>query len=332
MKPSFRAPERNENVRNCLRSPCGWQIRGNCVWARTANSDPHKIQVRLWCAWLHKNTGQYPVFPHIENSLTEHTSVHYIPMAEMLENVRWASTLLLEENPEMCGSQPPPESVQLPAIHWFLSNKTADKHSRASSGTEPCHCRKVKSMSTPGRIKFDLVSFPKHAKTWVQAGCECWIRPAHDLLTQGNCWAQQTTYSQSSITIYFMDQKIRYHFWRFLKAKGLCRKTVIFQWKEMQLKTMGVLFLFEVWSHLLFPFFSLQNSSGSPYSKLLRSRKMPRVEPDFQGCPHISAQCWVGAAAVTAQQRQVWQQSRAVGILSCWSICFRSHSYNDPPK
>lgn len=40
----------------------------------------------------------------------------------------------------------------------------------------PATGRKVKSMSTPGGIKFDLVSFPKHAKTWVQAGCECWIR------------------------------------------------------------------------------------------------------------------------------------------------------------
>lgn len=76
----------------------------------------------------------------------------------------------------------------------------------------PATGRKVKSMSTPGGTKFDLVSFPKHAKTWVQAGCEYWIRPVHCLLTQGNCCAQQTTYSWSSITIYFLDQKISYQF------------------------------------------------------------------------------------------------------------------------
>lgn len=51
----------------------------------------------------------------------------------------WNGTAHLEENPEMCVTQPPAGSVLLPAIHWFLSNKTADKHSRASSGTEPCH-------------------------------------------------------------------------------------------------------------------------------------------------------------------------------------------------
>lgn len=57
MKPSFRAPERNEDVRSCLRSPCGWQMRGNCIWARTANSDPSKIQIQLWCLTAQKLQG-----------------------------------------------------------------------------------------------------------------------------------------------------------------------------------------------------------------------------------------------------------------------------------
>jgi len=39
----------------------------------------------------------------------------------------------------MLETEPSAGSVHLPAIHQFLSDKPADKHSRASSGTEPCH-------------------------------------------------------------------------------------------------------------------------------------------------------------------------------------------------
>lgn len=189
MKPSFRALERNENVRNCLISPCDGQMGGNFICARTANSDPNKIQIRLWCAWLHKNTGQYPVFPHIENALTEHTSVHYIPMAEILENVRWASTLLLEENPKMCGTQPPAESVQLPAIHWLLSNKTADKHSRASSGTEPCHWQEGEINEHPRGNQVWSCLFPKTCKNlgaswlWMLDKASTWSAHSGKLLS-----------------------------------------------------------------------------------------------------------------------------------------------------
>lgn len=81
--------------------------------------------------------------------------------------------------------------------------------------SSPATGRKVKSMSTPGGIKFDpdYSLFSKHTKIWVQAGCECCIRPVPGLFTQGNSHTWQNVCSWSSITLNFMDQKIRCHFW-----------------------------------------------------------------------------------------------------------------------
>lgn len=276
MKPNFRAPERNEDVRSCLRSLCVWQTRGNCIWARTANSDPNKIQVYLTAQ---KIIGQYCwKFPHRTYKFPLHSCGIDPGKYEMGQHTQrrtqkcvWPSHLQdLFYFQQYTDFSPTKQLTNIPEQVQALSPATG---------------RKVKSMSTPGGIKFDLVSFSKHAKTWVQAGYECWIRPVHGLLSQGKCWAQQATYSWSSITIYFMDQKIRYHFWRFLKVKRLWRKMVIFQWKSMQLKTMGVFLLLRLGAICFSPSFLQKIPLVTYIPSYWEAGRCPECSPTSRAAP-----------------------------------------------
>lgn len=161
MKPSFRAPERNEDVRSCLRSPCDWQMRGNCRWARTANSDPNKVQIRLWCVWLHKNyTAVLLKIP----SQNIQVSIKFLwqrswKIWDGSAHFFWTRTQ------ECVGPSHLQDLFNSQQYTDFSPTKQLTNIPEQVQALSPATGRKVKSMSTPGGIKFDLVSFPKHAKT-----------------------------------------------------------------------------------------------------------------------------------------------------------------------
>lgn len=126
----------------------------------------------------------------VEKTLTEHTGVHYIPVAGTQENMSWASTLLLlKENPRcawdpaVCRICPSPNNT--PVSHWQTSWQTFQSKFRRWALPLAWRWNQWAPQGESSLI-LTTVYFLKHAKTWVQAGCESWIRPVRDLLTQEN--------------------------------------------------------------------------------------------------------------------------------------------------
>lgn len=70
----------------------------------------------------------------------------------------------LRRTSEMLGTPPPAGSVHLPAIHWFLSEETADKHSRTSSGSKPYHWQEGEINEHPRGNQVWSCLFPKTCK------------------------------------------------------------------------------------------------------------------------------------------------------------------------
>lgn len=174
-------------MRCWLRSPCGWQMRGNFMWARTANSGPNKLWIRLWCVWFHKNYRIILLKNPLQNTQVSITFLWRRP------SVRWASTLLLfKENPRNAWdpaiSRFCPSPSNTPASLWQTSWQTFQSKFRRRAPPLAGRWNQWAPQEESSLI-LTVVSFPKHAKTWVQAGCECWIRPVHGLLTQGKSCA-----------------------------------------------------------------------------------------------------------------------------------------------
>lgn len=116
--------------------------------------------------------------------------------------------------------------------------------------------------------------------------------------------------------------------WKFLKVKGLCRKTVVFQWKQIQLNTMGVLFLLSFVPTCFSPLFFRK------FLKLLTFQATEKLEdvqstarlpgPPPRLCPAVRG--WTLCSSVVTSL----SQSRDVNILSFCSIPVENPPYNDP--
>lgn len=319
------APERNETVRCWLRSLCGWQMRGNFIWARTANSGPNELWIRLWCVRLHKNCRTIQLKNPSQNT---QVSITFLCQRPRKIGDGPAHFCFLRRSPEMLGTQLPAGSVHLPAIHQFLS----DTHSSLTNKEQvqalsPASGRKVKWMSTPRGIKFDpdYCLFPKTCKSlgaswlWMLDKASTWSAYSG----KQSCPAEHIFLVIHHHVFHGSEDKVSLLKWRFLKVEGLCRKRVIFQWKQMQLKTMGVLFLLRFGPICSPPCFSLEDSSGYPYFKLPRSWKMPRAQPDCQGHPKsLPGSAWVRATVVLSGRRFV--------PLHCGHPVFLQHPLWEP--
>lgn len=123
---SSRAPERNEAQSCWLRSQRGWQMRGNFIWARAANSGPNKLWITLCWVRLHKNSESFICWKTPRR--THRCLLH--PYGRELEKHK------------MGQRSWDPAAVHLPAIHPLLSSTPADEHCKACPGTEPRHQQK----------------------------------------------------------------------------------------------------------------------------------------------------------------------------------------------
>lgn len=201
----------------------------------------------------------------------------------------------------MCGTQPPAQSVHLPAIHWLLSNKTADKHSRASSGTEPCHWQEGEINEHPRGNQVWSCLFPKTCKNlgagwlWTLDKASTWSAHSGKLLGPAD---------RLFVVIHhhiFHGSEDKVSFWRFLKVKGLCRKTVISNGSKCTLK-LWVFYFFWGLEPFAFPPFFFRKFLWLPIFQATEKQedaqsaaRLPGLPPHL--CPVAGGCCCCGCSA-----------------------------------
>lgn len=315
------APERNETVRCWLRSLCGWQMRGNFIWARTANSGPNELWIRLWCVRLHKNCRTIQLKNPSQNT---QVSITFLCQRPRKIGDGPAHFCFLRRSPEMLGTQLPAGSVHLPAIHQFLS----DTHSSLTNKEQvqalsPASGRKVKWMSTPRGIKFDpdYCLFPKTCKSlgaswlWMLDKASTWSAYSG----KQSCPAEHIFLVIHHHVFHGSEDKVSLLKWRFLKVEGLCRKRVIFQWKQMQLKTMGVLFLLRFGPICSPPLLFSRRFLRLPVFQATEKLEDAPSATWLPGPPQISARQCVGARYSGAQRQKVCSAALRASCLSAAS-------------
>lgn len=178
---SSRAPERNEAQSCWLRSQRGWQMRGNFIWARAANSGPNKLWITLCWVRLHKNSESFICWKTPRR--THRCLLH--PYGREPEKHKMGQKRL---GPSSC---PPPSNTPVAFQHpgwWALQSM--------SRHWAPPPAERWNQWVPQGESSLILtaISFTKLAETLVQASCECWIRPVCGLLTQENTVMPSRTY------------------------------------------------------------------------------------------------------------------------------------------
>lgn len=124
----------------------------------------------------------------------------------------WQRTRKTQDGPEEAGTQQLSTSQQYTRCFPAPRLMSTAKHVQALS---PATSRKVKSMSTPGGIKFDPDCNLFHEACRNLGASQLWM------LDKASVWsaysgkhshAQQNIFSLSSLTMDFMDQRIRHLF------------------------------------------------------------------------------------------------------------------------
>lgn len=262
------------------------------MWARTASSGPNKLWIKLWCVWLHK---------------TYRTILLKNPSQNMQMSITflWRRSRKIWDGPAhfcflrrtqkclgLCCLQDLSISQQYTIFSPTNQLTNIPEHVQAPS---PATGRKVKSMSTPGRIKFDpdYNLFPETCKNL--GASQLWM------LGKASTWSAYSGKQSCPAEHIFVvihhhstDQKLRYYFW----------SENSWRWKDCEEKG-----LFSSGSKYnlrlqVFDFFWGLSPLASPlFRKFLKlpmfqaTKKVEDVQSTdwLPGPPHISAQRCVGA-------------------------------------
>lgn len=226
-----------------LRSQCGLQMRGNFVWAKTANSGPNRLWIRLCCIWLHKNPRIIMSKKPLQNTKVS------VPSAWQRTQTPWdrtAHSSFLRGTFKMGGTsgmhlspssriQQPAGFVHVPAVNLLLSGTHLVSSPEHVLVLSPITSREIKSISTTGGIQLNpnYNLFPEACKN---VGAR-FLFPA---VNAGKGWWEVCLLRKTQLcpakhifmVIYhcvFHESKDKAQFlkWWFLKVKGLFRERII---------------------------------------------------------------------------------------------------------
>lgn len=256
-------------------------MRGNFIWARAANSGPNKLWISLCWVWLHKNSGSFICWktPHKTHRCLLHPYGREPEKHEMSQKRLGPSSwqdVSISQQYTRCF--PAPQLMSTAKHVWAPS---------------PAAGRKVKSMSTPGGIKFDPDCNLFHEACRNLSASQLWT------LDEASTWsaysgkhsrAQQNIFSWSSLTMDLMDQRLRHLFgsddsWKWRDCSGLFST-------KCNLKLL-VFYFFWGLAPFAFSLSSPENSSAYPTLQLSSSQSLP-------------GGTLVGAAVTVLNEAELW--------------------------